>query len=265
MSEYPLISEVVDACCHILKKPISLAKTGSLRFAPVRLYIRVVSASIFLLKAISLGGPNIELQASLGILDECIKALQTMAVDEVHLSSRYGTLIARHVSRFRRNFITSRTPAHGTVNTASQRIFKDIPSSASPANRRIYPGQEGMSANHQNRNQMQSQATYPEHELVSDLSSQFRQDQASERHLQDRGTQQGVEDSFSREDMTATTPSLPSLETTEAFYGSNTGLTQDWVVQPFDPGFAPFGIGDAQQMSGFDMGSLDFLWNLPPE
>ncbi len=37
----------------------------------------------------------------------------------------------------------------------------------------------------------------------------------------------------------------------------------DWLAQPFDPSFAPFGIDLNQTTSGFDMNSLDFLWNLP--
>jgi hypothetical protein len=36
----------------------------------------------------------------------------------------------------------------------------------------------------------------------------------------------------------------------------------DWLAQPFDPSIAPFGMGTYQSASGFEMDSLDFLWNM---
>ncbi|OBT58229.1 hypothetical protein VE04_01304 [Pseudogymnoascus sp. 24MN13] len=104
-SDYNLISEVIDASVQILKKSISLSQSGQLIHAPMRTYVRIVSASIFLLKAISLGARNTDIQTSLDVLDEFIQALQISTTDEVHLGSRYATLLERHVRRFRRNFV----------------------------------------------------------------------------------------------------------------------------------------------------------------
>jgi hypothetical protein len=38
----------------------------------------------------------------------------------------------------------------------------------------------------------------------------------------------------------------------------------DWLSLPFDPSMAPFGIASNQSFPGFEEGSLDFVWNLPP-
>ncbi|KAH7310059.1 hypothetical protein BKA65DRAFT_485274 [Rhexocercosporidium sp. MPI-PUGE-AT-0058] len=77
---------------------------------PMRILFRITSASLFLLKAISIGGPSADLQISLKILDESDTALRATPIDDMDLASRYATLIERHVARFRHNFISSRQP-----------------------------------------------------------------------------------------------------------------------------------------------------------
>ena len=108
--DYKFVQETTDAARKILDTAVSLAEDGILRYAPVRLYLRITSASIFLLKAISLGARTTEVQNSLNTLDRCIHALRSGRLDDIHLSSRYGTLIHRHVSRFRRNFRSQLQP-----------------------------------------------------------------------------------------------------------------------------------------------------------
>lgn len=97
-------NEVREASCEILLIAIKLGEGGELRHCPVRVYLRIVSASIFLLKSISLGARNSDLLHSLSILDRCNQALQCTRQDDMHLSARYGQLIARHVRRFKKNF-----------------------------------------------------------------------------------------------------------------------------------------------------------------
>ncbi|RDW66595.1 hypothetical protein BP5796_09344 [Coleophoma crateriformis] len=213
-TDYNLTAEVIDASVQILKKTVSLAQSGTLKFAPVRVYLRVVSASIFLLKAISLGARQHDLQISLGVLDECIQALQMNTVDEMHLCSRYGTLLERHVARFRRNFV-------GTFQSG------------------------GASATHL----PQPIAGFTQ---VNQMSGIFDQDHAGSSRSREHEPQQVPQGLLGgMGDM----PELQGLD--------GVGTIEDWLAQPFDPGIAPFGLGDSQQLSGLELGSLDFLWNLP--
>jgi hypothetical protein len=106
-TDYEYIQEVIDGCCQILQKVTHLAEAGALRFSPVRIVLRITSASIFLMKALSLGTRQAKLQESIEILEKSIKALKSNALDDVHLSTRYATLLDMHVSRLRRNLLAS--------------------------------------------------------------------------------------------------------------------------------------------------------------
>lgn len=105
--DYEYIQEVIDGCCQILQKVSQLAETGALRFSPVRTFLRITSSSIFLMKALSLGARQAKLRESLDILEKTIQALKSNTLDDIHLSSRYATLLDLHVSRLRRNLLVS--------------------------------------------------------------------------------------------------------------------------------------------------------------
>lgn len=211
-SDRALNAEVIDASCQILRKTVSLSKAGTLCFAPVRIYMRIISASIFLLKAISLGVGNLDLQVSLRVLDECAQALQNkQRLDEMHLSSRYGTLLARHVVRFRQNFVG---PVRGNGHFGGS------------------SGRQGMSG-----------STTANDQAFLAAASQANCG-ANINGPQDMG--------------------MAGLDGSSGLRGDNTeGMFDDWLAQPFDPGIAPFELGGSQFQSGFEIGSLDFLWNLP--
>ena len=102
--EYKFVQEVIDASRSVLATAVELAEGDLLRYCPVRIFISVTSASIFLLKAISLGTRQSELDKSLVTLERCIHALRYSTHDDMHLSSRYGMLLDRHVRKFKRNF-----------------------------------------------------------------------------------------------------------------------------------------------------------------
>lgn len=101
--DFRFINDVRESSGRILVAARKLSDDGHLSYCPVRLFLRIVAASIFLLKAISLGAREADANASLNQLDQCIEALQNNRADDIHLSSRYAELIARHVRRFRRN------------------------------------------------------------------------------------------------------------------------------------------------------------------
>ncbi|KAI9371611.1 hypothetical protein BJX61DRAFT_543489 [Aspergillus egyptiacus] len=105
--EYEYIQEVIDGCCQILQKVTELGESGALRFSPVRIFLRITTSSIFLMKCLSLGARQAKLRESLDILERCIQALKANALDDVHLSTRYAALLETHVSRLRRNLLAS--------------------------------------------------------------------------------------------------------------------------------------------------------------
>lgn len=228
-SDYNLISEVIDASVKILKKSISLSQSGQLIHAPMRTYVRIVSASIFLLKAISLGARNTDIHTYLGVLDEFIQALQLSTTDEVHLGSRYATLLERHVRRFRWNFVgpfkASKTGLHrpSTLNVppSAQMSSSSLPQLSSRQN---------------------------EHVANSDAPLSGEQGLAG---------------------MTGMAEQTRTLDFDGLQFTGDGGLDidgclgDDWLAQPFDPNIAPFGVGGSQSMGGIDLDSLDFLWNLP--
>lgn len=110
--DYTFIQEVVDSSCQILHKVISLAEKGCLRYAPVRIFLRITTSSVFLVKALSLGVWSAKLQNSLDLLEKAILALRSSTLDDMHLASRYATLLEVHVARLRELFIVSSRPPH---------------------------------------------------------------------------------------------------------------------------------------------------------
>lgn len=206
--DYLFIQEVVDASRSVLQIAVDLAELDILRFCPVRVFISITSASVFLLKAISLGTRRSDLQISLEVLDKCIIALKTNICDDIHLSFRYGMLLERHVRRFRHNFRVQREIAPSTPAASGRRgSVMDIPASTPqerPESTQIQPTTNGAQAD-----------------------GIFHFDESD------------IQNGFSAE-------------------------MDDWLAQPFDASFAPFGTDIDPGVTGLDMGSLDFLWNLPP-
>jgi hypothetical protein len=195
-----------------LFKPWSSAHYPRAQLNRQELLVTNMSPSDYSLKAMSLGAGNNDIQISLGVLDECIQALQSTAIDSMHLSSRYGTLMERHVARFRRNFVGPFRPnGQPQMATAQGSQLHSIVQSSIPS------VAEGRGLEWDN------------------TSGQQQQDN-----------------------------DLNDMQT----FGSiniDTGINflDDWMAQPFDPSIAPFGTDGKQVMSGFHVGSLDFLWNLP--
>ncbi|KAL4748936.1 hypothetical protein BDW72DRAFT_205166 [Aspergillus terricola var. indicus] len=103
-NEYEFIEEVIDGACTILSHVVALA---NLRCLPMRVLSRMISSSIFLLKALALGVRRTKLEESLHLLDAAIAALLCKPLDDIHLASRYATLLKTHVSRLRQTFASS--------------------------------------------------------------------------------------------------------------------------------------------------------------
>ncbi|KAL3479953.1 hypothetical protein BJX99DRAFT_55054 [Aspergillus californicus] len=118
--DYEYIQEVIDGCCQILQKVTELGESGALRFSPVRIFLRITTSSIFLMKCLSLGTRQAKLRESLDILERCILALKSNALDDIHLSTRYAALLETHVSRLRRNLLASSKVIRGSHGCTSR-------------------------------------------------------------------------------------------------------------------------------------------------
>lgn len=102
--EFKSIHAVREASRDALSIAIKLGESGCLRYCPVRVLLRIVSASIFLLKSISVGSRNEDFHHDLDILNRCNQVLKDTQHDDIDLSARYGTLIGRHVQRLIKKF-----------------------------------------------------------------------------------------------------------------------------------------------------------------
>ncbi|KAL5121458.1 hypothetical protein ACEQ8H_000530 [Pleosporales sp. CAS-2024a] len=122
--DYDFIQEVVDGSCQILQKVCQLAETGALRYSPVRIFLRITTSSIYLIKGLSLGSRNQKLQSSLDILEGAIRALRASTLDDMHLASRYATLLDLHVARLRESFVVSSRPPRLPSRATSTELHK---------------------------------------------------------------------------------------------------------------------------------------------
>jgi hypothetical protein len=100
----------VDGSLEILEKAAELSESQTLMYSPMRMFLRITTASVFLLKGLSLGVSETKLQTSLDTLNRGIAALRSGTLDDVHLGSRYATLLEMHVSRLKNSFIPSARP-----------------------------------------------------------------------------------------------------------------------------------------------------------
>ncbi|KAL4932823.1 putative C6 transcription factor [Aspergillus undulatus] len=144
--DYEYIQEVIEGCCQVLQKASELGEAGALKFSPIRIFLRITTSSIFLMKALSIGTRHARLRESLEILERCIEALKSNTLDDIHLSSRYAALLETHVSRLRRNLIASSKltrNSHGCTARSSLAPLQDTetedntPTMAVPAGQTI--------------------------------------------------------------------------------------------------------------------------------
>jgi hypothetical protein len=105
--EYGFIEEVIDGCCQTLEKVATLGATGPLHYSPMRILLRTISSSIFLMKELALGVRNTKLKEALQIFDQAIIAMKDGNQDEVHLMTQYANLLNTQAARFRSSFILS--------------------------------------------------------------------------------------------------------------------------------------------------------------
>ncbi|KAK4943269.1 hypothetical protein LTR10_017112 [Elasticomyces elasticus] len=100
------IHEVIVSSQEILRSATAMALSGVLRLMPVRQTLSIISTSILLFKAISLGACDSDLQSSLEIFEACISALESTSIkDEFDFSSRFAALIKARIGVFKTTFV----------------------------------------------------------------------------------------------------------------------------------------------------------------
>lgn len=115
------ISDVTESSGQILVITKKLSDYGILPYLPVRFFLRVVAASIFLLKTICLGTKGTDAKIALDQLEDAVQALMANDSDDIHLASRYAELIARHVRKLKRKLHSKRSnKASASKVTTSQ-------------------------------------------------------------------------------------------------------------------------------------------------
>ncbi|KAM0441317.1 hypothetical protein ACHAPT_000626 [Fusarium lateritium] len=79
-----------------------------LPFAPARVKISVISSSVFLLKALSVGSTHTDVNDALYVLDQCTSTLNSSPPDDMDFALRYAALIEKHTAQFRAHLTASR-------------------------------------------------------------------------------------------------------------------------------------------------------------
>ncbi|KAK6528887.1 hypothetical protein TWF694_004118 [Orbilia ellipsospora] len=111
------IKEVVDASrCLLLTVIRKLLPGGWLKHAPVRTYMRIASAAMYLLKTFALGAREDDITVSLKLMDQTVYALRAASCDDVHLALRFGDLLETLTSRIRSRFIRMNQSGKDTPN-----------------------------------------------------------------------------------------------------------------------------------------------------
>ena len=126
VADQEYIQEVVSGSCDILEKIIELADRDKLRFAPVRIFLRLTTSSVFLLKAMSIGIRNVQLRFALSVLHRCVKALRSSVSDDMHLANSFAELLEVHIKQIQSGFLlSSQRVSPGQVNVSARLSTRD--------------------------------------------------------------------------------------------------------------------------------------------
>lgn len=123
--DHEMIEDVITSSSLTLSRIIEMSQRMSIQLLPIRVFLRIISSSIFLLKALVLGNRIVESHASLDLLDKTIVMLQSSTREDIHLVSRYAELLDVHVTQLRRSFdiFSSTNEQESTAITTETRDF----------------------------------------------------------------------------------------------------------------------------------------------
>ncbi|KAJ5501993.1 hypothetical protein N7463_004867 [Penicillium fimorum] len=110
-AEEKYLRGTVKAAWTILRIVLDdLLPRGSLTYIPVRSYSRVLGATLILLKCCAAGISDIDLPMSLDLVRRVAVGLRDSAVDDTHLSARWGDLLESLASRLQSRLAEPTTP-----------------------------------------------------------------------------------------------------------------------------------------------------------
>lgn len=109
-TDFSHVQEVISSTLTTLKIAIRLSDEDVLRFCPVKTFLNITTASIFLLKGLVLGVSAINLEEAMNILRQVIIALKGSNPDDLHIGGRYATLLEMRVTKLQKHFVPSLRP-----------------------------------------------------------------------------------------------------------------------------------------------------------
>ncbi|TGZ82515.1 hypothetical protein EX30DRAFT_354598 [Ascodesmis nigricans] len=114
------IREVVDASRSLLSTVAHhMHPSGYLRHAPVRVFFRILSAAMFLLKTFVLGAKEVEVKESMTLVEATCDCLRSSTVDDLHLGVRFADMLGALAQRVRQRFVKVQRSGNGIESAAS--------------------------------------------------------------------------------------------------------------------------------------------------
>ncbi|KAF2652949.1 hypothetical protein K491DRAFT_634608 [Lophiostoma macrostomum CBS 122681] len=105
--DYSHVQNIISSALTTLRIATKLFNGNHLRFCPLKTFLHITTASIFLLKGLGIGVSPPKLRNSLAVLDRVIVALKNSNPDDLHIGGRYATLLEMHVVKLQEHFIPS--------------------------------------------------------------------------------------------------------------------------------------------------------------
>ncbi|KAJ4195624.1 hypothetical protein NW755_001784 [Fusarium falciforme] len=107
------LQEVISDSKKLLRIATMSDFKAQLPYAPARVKISVISSSVFLLKALSVGSTHTDVNDALYVLDQCTSTLNSSPPDDMDFALRYAALIEKHTAQFRAHLTASRGQGAG--------------------------------------------------------------------------------------------------------------------------------------------------------
>jgi len=132
------IKEVVDASRALLSCVVEkMYPGGYLKHAPIRIYLRILGASMFLLKTFVLGAKEHDVTTSLALIHSTIDALRHASVDDVHVALRFADLLETLTNRIQARVVKILPTGSATTNATTDTSANTPPPQATPPKAKV--------------------------------------------------------------------------------------------------------------------------------
>lgn len=249
-ADVEFIKEVVDASRCVLTTVVEkMHPAGQLRHAPVRIFLRILSAAMFLLKTFALGAKEDDVAVSINLMKDTTNALRYAAVDDVHLAQHFADLLETLTKRIQDRFV--RMPPDRTTGTPGPHATSSSRTNGQQSGQ--LNSQPNGQANGNNGNNMDlSNLIDNAHAHKNGEPHPIAQPQP---HLM-MPNNNIITTSFSSPPTPAFT--TPMNGVTDFFYSPNEPAFDDWLAIPIDPilegGYTGVGTGVYQNPMGLGVG-----------